>query len=252
MIRDLFLRHASWLHTRDPRAKILFVLLVTVYAIAEQRPWPLLGLLVGLHGLARWGARAPWRVLGGVWHSLLPVIVLILVVGGWHPGTGGWITIGPLTLDATSWLRAVGIVARVVSLALVYAFLLWTTEPGLLEEGLVRLGVPFPAALMVTMALQYVATFAGTFREVLDAQQSRGLVIPRHNPLKALRAYLPVAVPVIVIALRTADQLALALQARGFGGTTRRVSRRKLCWALHDTLLVGGGLLLLGVLFALR
>ncbi|MBC7241504.1 MAG: hypothetical protein H5T60_03540, partial [Anaerolineae bacterium] len=88
------------------------------------------------------------------------------------------------------------------------------------------------------------------FGEIMEAQESRGLVIPR-NPLRAARAYLPVLIPLIITALRTVDHLAMALAARGYGVASRRTSRRQLRMRRADALaLAGGAVVLLAVLLA--
>jgi energy-coupling factor transport system permease protein len=60
-----------------------------------------------------------------------------------------------------------------------------------------------------------------------------------------------VLIPLIISALRTADNLALALQTRGFGVGSRRTSRRQLQWKARDGVFVLGtwGVLLAIYLF---
>ncbi|MEJ2027167.1 MAG: energy-coupling factor transporter transmembrane component T, partial [Limibacillus sp.] len=90
-----------------------------------------------------------------------------------------------------------------------------------LAAGLVRLGVPFAVGFSFVMTLQYVFTFRRLFHQILEAQQSRGLVTPRANPIRAVRTYVPVIVPLLIAALRSVDSLTLALMSRGFGSGTR-------------------------------
>jgi energy-coupling factor transporter transmembrane protein EcfT len=78
------------------------------------------------------------------------------------------------------------------------------------------------------MILQYVFTFGRMFHQILEAQQSRGLIVPRGNPVRAARTYVPVIVPLLISALRSVDSLTLALMSRGFGAGGRRTSRRVL------------------------
>jgi energy-coupling factor transport system permease protein len=78
------------------------------------------------------------------------------------------------------------------------------------------------------MALQQVIVFRRLFYQILEAQQSRGLMLPRRNPFRAARAYVPVLVPLLIHALRSVDNLSLALQSRGFGTARKRTSRRQL------------------------
>jgi energy-coupling factor transport system permease protein len=114
------------------------------------------------------------------------------------------------------------------------SLLLWTTEPGELAAGLTRMGVPFVIGFSFVMTLQYVFTFRRTSRQILEAQQSRGLILARGNPIRAARTYVPVIVPLLIAALRSVDSLTLALLSRGFGSGTRRTSRRVLRMHVRD------------------
>jgi energy-coupling factor transporter transmembrane protein EcfT len=117
---------------------------------------------------------------------------------------------------------------------------LWTTEPGVLVEGLARLRLPYTLGLGFVMALQYVGTFQQRYHRILEAQQSRGLTLPRANPIRAARVYVPVIVPLIISALRSADSLTLALLSRGFGARGARTSRHALRMQARDWLFVIG------------
>ena len=99
------------------------------------------------------------------------------------------------------------------------------------------------------MALQYIASFRRLFYQILEAQQSRGLTLPRANPIRAAQCYIPAIVPLIISALRSADSLALALQSRGFGASIKRTSRRVLHVRARDWLFVVGTWCVLGGLF---
>jgi energy-coupling factor transport system permease protein len=96
------------------------------------------------------------------------------------------------------------------------------------------MGVPFTIGLSFVMTVQYVFSFRRLFHQILEAQQSRGLIIARANPIRAARAYVPVIVPLLIAALRSVDGLTLALLSRGFGAGTRRSSRRVLRMRMHD------------------
>jgi energy-coupling factor transport system permease protein len=128
--------------------------------------------------------------------------------------------------------------------------MLWTTEPGDLVAGLTRLWIPYTVGLAFVMALQYVMTFQQRFQQILEAQQSRGLTLPRANPIRAARTYVPVIVPLIISALRSVDSLTLALQSRGFGARGKRTSRRVLRMRARDYVFaVGVGCVLVGLSF---
>jgi len=102
-----------------------------------------------------------------------------------------------------------------------------TTPERDLVQGLVRLGLPVSWGLVLAMALRYPATLRELFFTVREAQQSRGLRLEGRG-LRRARAHLPILIAMLVAALRSIERLAMALEARGFGGPARRSSLRVL------------------------
>ena len=107
--------------------------------------------------------------------------------------------------------------------------------------GFVRLGLPYEWGLTVAVALRYIPTLEAAFEQIMEAQRARGLVIPRANPIAAARGYIPALVPTLIVALRTADDLSRALEARAFGAPgRRRTERRRLRMSRNDHLALLG------------
>jgi energy-coupling factor transport system permease protein len=213
----------------DPRTKLLFVLGLFGYLALESAPTALLLALLGLHLLAVLSPRARGR-LAELWCSLLPLLVTIVLLGSlrWRP-EGPLLALGPVGLTLGSLWQATGMAARIAALSLGLSLVLWTTGAGEMVAALSRLGLPFVVAFPAVVALQYVTTFQRLFGRILEAQQSRGLTLPRGSPVRAARTYVPVLIPLLIGALRSADSLALALQSRGFGAGGARGGRARSC-----------------------
>jgi energy-coupling factor transport system permease protein len=226
------------LYRLDPRSKILFLASLTLYLALESNTEALLLALLALHFLTLLSRSTAARI-GSLWKTLLPLIVSIVVLGSlrWR-AQEALLALGPVTITAQSLCLAVGSSVRIMAMSFGFSLLLWTTEPGDAVAGLTRLGLPFEVGFPVVMALQYVVTFRRLFEQILEAQQSRGLTLPRGNPIRIARTYLPVLVPLIISALRSADNLALALQSRGFGAKRKRTSRRVLRFRAKDWVFV--------------
>jgi energy-coupling factor transport system permease protein len=218
----------------DPRAKFFFAAAITVYLAIESQTLPLLAVLASLHAIALLFRTTQVRLLP-LWQALLPLLVLLLVFGGlrWRPD-GALLVLGPLGLTHASLWRVVGMAARIAGISLAFSLVLWTTEPGDAVAGLTQLGIPFAVSFPAIMILQHIATFRRQFRQILEAQQSRGLTFSRWNPYQVARAYIPVLVPLLITALRSVDTLALALESRGFGSHKPRTSRRVVRWHAID------------------
>jgi energy-coupling factor transport system permease protein len=97
-----------------------------------------------------------------------------------------------------------------------------------------KLGLPYEWGLTLAIAMRYVPTLYGIYTAVSEAQQARGWVIGEGSFVRRIKSYLPILVAVIVTALRLADNLSLALAARGFQSGAKRTYLRELKLGLAD------------------
>jgi energy-coupling factor transport system permease protein len=238
MPEALYAPGSGLLYRLDPRSKLVFAISLTVYLAIESDPAVHLVALAMLHVLALFSEGTRTR-LGPLWKTLVPLLVIIVLLGSvrWR-ARDALLAVGPVTITLQALWAAIGLGARILGLSVGLSLLLWTTDPGDAVAGLTRLGLPFELSFPTIMALQYVATFRQQFQSILEAQQSRGLTFSRGNPIQLARAYIPVLVPLMISALRSADSLALALQSRGFAAGGRRTSRRLLCIHVRDWIFV--------------
>ena len=245
---DLYVRRDAWFHRLDPRTKFATTLAFVVIVLVASH-WPVMAIaLLALHVLAA-SSRIPARHLMLAWRTLLPITVMILLLSSLTLGDAGGaalVSLGPLTTTTETTLQALTMALRVDALAFAFLVMLWATEQGEMVTGLTRLGLSHAVSLTLAIAMQFVPTFGRIFEEILDAQRSRGLVIPRLNPFGAARAYLPVLIPLLITALRTADHLSMALSARGYAPDGLRSSRRQLQLARADWLALAILLALVG------
>jgi energy-coupling factor transport system permease protein len=91
-------------------------------------------------------------------------------------------------------------------------------------EALRNLGLPYRVSFTIALAFRLVPLFVGSSVTVVAAQRARGLDFERGGVWTRLKRYAPVLVPVFMGALRRADGMAMALEARGFGAERPRTS----------------------------
>lgn len=101
---------------------------------------------------------------------------------------------------------------------------LLTTKVEEFTVGLSSLGVPYRAGFAITLAFRLVPLFIDSALTVVQAQRLRGHDFDRGGPLQRIKRYVPVMVPVFMEALRKANNMAMALEARGFGKNHRPTS----------------------------
>ncbi|BAF59840.1 MAG: energy-coupling factor transporter transmembrane protein EcfT [Pelotomaculum sp.] len=124
-------------------------------------------------------------------------------------------------------LSGVAMAFRMMAMVLSFLVFLATTRTQDIILTLVeKFRMPYDYALMFTTALRFIPTFLGEIRQVSEAQQARGHTVEGFNPVKKIKAYAPVTVPLVLISLNKAEKLAMAMETRGYGGKRRTCFRK--------------------------
>ena len=161
------------------------------------------------------------------WDSLGRALLRGRISVGPQVDEADYFALGPLQLTVGGMLDAMRLALRALGIAFVVAALLYTTAQPALVSAMVRLGLPYPWGLTVSLTLRFLPAIQDLYHTVRDAQAARGWVA--EGPLfRRLKEHLPVLVAVMIGTLRMSDQLTLALAARGLETTRQRTTWRAL------------------------
>lgn len=238
LIGGQMLSTGSPIHRLDPRTRILgFLALLAIFIVVSDPLPALLALAVtaGLILLARvppaFALRSLVRFLP--WLALIALLQLAFGVGS-QPGCPPLLVWGPLRVSACTLRFALLTLLRFAGLVLLTNLFTWTTSiPGLVRgiEGLAhpldRLGIPAHQLAMVgVIAVRFLPTMALEMERLQKAQAARGADVEtgRVRLLGHVRRTLPLIVPLFIHALRRAERLAEAMEARAYGLNRRRGS----------------------------
>ena len=181
----------------DPRTRLFLYGAATLAALVTNAPAPLAALLAVV--------LVPVGVLRAVrrWLGVLRLLAPLLILLGLSSALGGTPrdAIAPVLKLLLLGTLAVALFAAITTDELADALTLLRLPPGV---GFVLVG-----------GLRYAPAVAEGWAALVDARRVRGAVIPRG--LRGLPGYARLLVPAIVRALRTADELAEAMESRGFG-----------------------------------
>ncbi|MCG0277387.1 MAG: energy-coupling factor transporter transmembrane protein EcfT [Thermanaeromonas sp.] len=198
-----------------------------------------------------------------LWRQLRPLIlflVIILILEALLIPGAELVTLGPLVVSREGLYQGLTAAGRVLFL-LVAAFLLTaTTSPLDLARGLESLLKPgrklkLPVeefSLMLTLALRFVPTLLEEAERISKAQAARGFTLEGRNLLKKGMSLLPLVVPLFVSTLRRAEDLAQALEARGYRPGSVRTSLKTLEMRWPDYIFLLSTLLLATTAFIWR
>ncbi|MBR1657289.1 MAG: energy-coupling factor transporter transmembrane protein EcfT [Synergistaceae bacterium] len=233
----------SFIHRLDPRAK-LFSLFLIISAIFPSKTS--LGVLLWSIVLAALvtASKVSWR---SVLNSVKPIFFLALFTFFFNAAFNG------IHIAVFTSLRLVLLIMFAVMLPL-------TTAPLELADGINELLRPlerfhFPAdecAMMIGMALRFIPLLMEETDKIIRAQLSRGATLDQGNIFRRAKAFFPVLIPLLIIIFRRADEIATAMEARGYDGGKGRTRRKPLHWGIYDTLAVIVSAAWVGMFLALR
>ena len=245
MIRDITLGQYypgnSVIHKLDPRVKILAALLYIVVLFVVNKFSGFIVAIVFLEAVIII-SKVPRRY---IWRGLKPVLIIIaftLIVNIFMVrGEVLW-QFGVLHITREGLRTAAFVGIRLVLLIIGSSMLTLTTRPIGLTDGIEALLSPFrkiglPAhelAMMMTIALRFIPTLLEETDKIIKAQQARGADFESGNILRRAKALIPILVPLFISAFRIAQDLAMAMEARCYGGDVKRTRMNAMVFARRD------------------
>lgn len=105
--------------------------------------------------------------------------------------------------------------------------------------ALTKAKVPYIFSFMMMISIRFIPFFADSFSDALVAIQLRGIELERLKIGKKVRIYGHILLPVVADAIVKSQELALAMEARGFGALPRRTSYLDPVLSPRDWLMMG-------------
>lgn len=157
-------------------------------------------------------------------------------------------------------IQGIYICIRFFVLLLITTLLTLTTTPIEITDGLESLLAPlkklkFPVhelALMISIALRFIPTLLQETSKIMKAQSARGAKFSLGSMKERIQAIVALLVPLFINAFKRAEDLAVAMEARGYRGGVGRTKIREYHWKLNDTLTIVSIFVIIIVLVVLR
>ena len=232
----------SFVHRLDPRLKLL-VLIAYIVALFVSKTFYGLALCALFAAVAVVAAKVP---LGSVLRSVKGIIFLLAFTSVlnlfFHGGERLLVQWGIIHIYLEGVLFAVFLMVRLVFLVLGSALLTLTTTPVSLTDGLESLlsplkAIKFPVhalALIMSIALRFIPTLMDETNRIIAAQKARGADFETGNPVKRVKAVIPILIPLLISAFRRAEELGDAMDARCYTNSPNRTKYKKLSFTLRD------------------
>ena len=244
MIFGRFIPGDSLVHRLDPRAKILFVFIfIAIVFVANNALTYLLLLVFTLLVVFLSKIRLYFLING-----LKPVFILLIFTFLLHIffTKEGDVLFSFWFIEVYEEGLRQGIFISIRFLVLVFitSILTLTTSPISITDGIEVLLGPFKRiklpvhelALMMSISLRFIPTLMDETGKILKAQMARGSDIGSGPIKERIKAVVPLLIPLFVSAFKRAEDLATAMEVRGYRGGEGRTRYRQLDWRFIDTL----------------
>ena len=245
----------SPVHKMDPRAKII-AMLVMLIAVFIPAGWIGYGVIFVVAASTILISKLSF---GFIWKSMKPMLMMLfflLIINAFVMKTGEpLLTLGSFVIYSGAVFQTLYIAIRLMLMIMITTCLTATTKPLDMTLGIEDLLMPLkrfhvPAheiAMLISIALRFIPDLIEETQRIMKAQQSRGVDMKEGKLMERVMAILPL----FVSALQRAEDLANAMEARGYAPGEKRTRYKVLKMEKRDCLLLLGAFTTLIVMIGL-
>lgn len=246
MIFGRFMPGDSFVHKLDPRSKLLFVFAFIIIVFLANNPVTYAALFVFTLLVIFVSRIKLYFLING----LKPVIILMAFTFLLHiffTKEGELLYHWKfISIYEEGLKQGIFISIRFLVLVFMTSILTLTTSPISITDGLEVLLNPFKKfklpvhelALMMSISLRFIPTLMDETDKIMKAQMARGSDLSTGPIKERVKAVVPLLVPLFVSAFKRAEDLATAMEVRGYRGGEGRTRYRQLKWDSKDTLAI--------------
>jgi len=227
----------SFLQTLNPLTKFVILIALTVVVFFARSPWILGGVLlydvVLLGGRGIHMGRLKWLFVPFL--LSVPVTLAVFVISYWIEFSnfeeGLWRGLS----DSGLFLM------RILVLLMANIMFVRTTDMRRLGECLNAIHVPYTIVLLITTVFRFLPLIVEEVHRIVEVQRSRGL-----RPINLLlpRCFLPLVIPLLLINMQRAHDMALSMEMRGRMQKTRSIPL-SLRWTDWTVIALNGAIVLI-------
>ncbi|WP_339253165.1 energy-coupling factor transporter transmembrane protein EcfT [Sporosarcina sp. FSL W8-0480] len=260
MIFGRFVPGDSFIHKLDPRSKLIFVFLFIIAVFLANNTFTY-ALILAFTLLVIFISKIKlYFLLNGLKPILFLIIFTFLMHFIFTKEGPVLVDLKVLKIHEEGLRQGIFISIRFLVLVLMTTVLTLTTSPISITDGMETLLNPLKRiklpvhelALMMSISLRFIPTLMDETDKILKAQLARGSDLTSGTVKERIQAVVPLLVPLFVSAFKRAEDLAIAMEVRGYRGGEGRTRYRQLNWQGRDTLVIIVFIILVAALVWLR
>ena len=216
------------IHHLDPRVKLIFVFLFIVLIFFAHSFGTYLWLFILIISIMKLAHIKFWFLIKG----LTPIWIFLIFTFLMHlfltKGGSRIFEIGFISIDIQGILEGIYIVLRLMFIIMISTIMTLSTSPIDLTDAFERLLSPLKIvkipvhqlSMMMSIALRFIPTLMNELDKIINI----------------IKAFIPLLIPLFISAFQRAEDLAIAMEVRGYDTQKIRTSYRRLEWQFKDTI----------------
>ena len=222
------------LATVDPRVKLFLLIGLSTSALVSQQPSALSMLLATTLLILLLGGVKPVLLWVKLRYLFGLVAMLFLLQCVFNRSGEPLLSVYGSTIVTDSGFQTALLVCLRLLIVILSALVASIGDTRDYLLALTQCKVPYDIAFMVLAALRFLPMLQEEAKDVLCAAQMRGMRTKKTSLKNQSLAYIRIVLPVVAGAIHRAEQLSVAMEARGYRAFPRRTSMRRLCMKLAD------------------
>lgn len=251
MIRDItigqYYPSNSVLHKLDPRVKLFATMIFIITLFLKRSIITYAIATVVLFSVIK-VSKVPLKY---IFRGLKVILFLLIFSCGinmfFTKGETIWWQWGIFTLSKEGVVNAAFMGVRLVYLVIGSSLMTFTTTPNQLTDGIEKAFRPLNKikipvhefAMMMSIALRFIPILTEELDKIMKAQSARCANFEEGNLIQKAKSLIPVLIPLFVSAIRRANDLALAMEARCYRGGEGRTKMYPLSYQQRDYMAYG-------------
>lgn len=245
MIRDITIGQYyptdSVIHRLDPRTKLVgtLVFLISLFAFRSFASYAVATVFLACVIKI---SKVPFKFMVKGLKAIVILMMITVVFNMFLTPGEPLFSVWKLTITREGVVQAAFMAIRLTYLIIGASIMTLTTTPNQLTDGLEKglrplnkIHVPVhDIAMMMSIALRFIPILLEETDKIMKAQMARGADFESGGVIQKAKNMVPLLVPLFISAFRRANDLAMAMEARGYRGGDGRTKMHPLKYQKRD------------------
>lgn len=231
----------SLIHKLDSRTKIIISSLLSFAVFCTQKISSL--LLILIFGILMMKiSKIPFKRFIKSNAIMLLISIFTTLINLFFEAQSKFLTTGIFYVTSKNIKNSSCACLRLVSLIFINSVMMFTTSSNSISSSIEKILKPLDKigvcsrdiALTLTITLRFIPTLFEELEKINSAQKARGASFKNKNLFKNIKTFSAVLGPVFIFSMKRSEELAEALESRGYDGSSSHTSFHSFKFEIND------------------